>query len=84
MIGQTELRRSHAIHLLHSLLRPGKTRDMYRLILLQTVEVLLRANAPNVMSLNVWVFIAQLAEHRSSYGDALGLSPVEALKLFSS
>ena len=30
-----------------SLLKPGKTRDMYRLILLQT-EVLLRANVPNV------------------------------------
>lgn len=31
-----------------SLLKPGKTRDMYRLILFQTAEVLLRANAPNV------------------------------------
>ena len=30
------------------LLKPGKTRDMYRLILLQTAEILLRANAPNV------------------------------------
>ena len=58
---------------------------MYRLILLQT-EVLLRANVPNVRvpGPNVWIFIAQLVEHCSGYADALGLSPVEALKLFLS
>ena len=31
---------------------------------------------------NTWVFMAQLAEHCSANAEAMGTSPIEALKIF--
>ena len=33
-------------------------------------------------NIHVWVFIAQLAEHRSANAEAMGSNPIEALKVF--
>ena len=39
-------------------------------------------NSINWSAPDIWVFIAQLVEHCSTNAEAMGLNPVQALKLF--
>lgn len=44
---------------------------------------LVKVNSTNFPAPNIWVFIAQLAEHSSAYAKAMGSKPVEVPKFFN-
>ena len=52
------------------------------IILVYFIPFMGTMNSINWSAPNVWVFIAQLVEHRNAKAEATGLNPVEALKTF--